>query len=194
VARWAEAEPNAWAILQPFLFEPDAGVRGRAIEAVGRVAAVRARRDLEPAREIVRRALWLMNDESGGVLWAGPELIGAVLANVAAVRGEFLDVLASFLEEEPFRIGTRWALWRVALAAPAEVAAAAAGALAASLVDPDPAVRGHAALALAAAAGPGAAATVAVDPAPFELFDPREGSVLETTVGGAATGRALSHA
>jgi hypothetical protein len=137
-------------------------------------------------REIVRRALWLMNDESGGVLWAGPELIGAVLANVPAARAEYLDVLASFLEEEPFRAGTRWALWRVALAGPAEVAAAAGGALAASLSDPDPEVRGHAALALAVAVGPGAAAAVARDPAPFEVFDPRVGSVRATTVGEAA--------
>jgi hypothetical protein len=163
-------------------------VRGRAIEAVGRVAAVRARGDLEPAREMVRRALWLMNDESGGVLWAGPELIGAVLANVPAARGEFLDVLASFLDEEPFRAGTRWALWRVALASPADVAAAAGGALATSLSDPDPAVRGHAALALAAAVAPGAAAAAAGDAAPLEVFDPRDGSVRATTVGQAASG------
>ncbi len=164
-------------------------MRGRAIEAVGRVAAVRARRDLEPAREIVRRALWLMNDESGGVLWAGPELIGAVLANVPGVRREFLDVLASFLEEEPFRAGTRWALWRVALASPGEVAAAAGDALAPSLADPDPRVRGHAALALAAASGPAAASAVAGDRATFEVFEPRDGSVRTITVGEAGAGR-----
>jgi hypothetical protein len=188
VDRWASAEPNAWAILQSILFDPDALVRWRAVEAVGRVSAVRARADVERVREMVRRTLWLMNDESGGLLWAAPEVLGAVLANVPELLGEFLDVLASFLEEEPFRAGTRWALWRVALARPAEVAAAAAGPLAASLSDPDPAVRGLAALALVAASGPAATAALAHDPAPLLVFDPRAGSFRAATVSEVASG------
>ncbi len=187
MARWAAGEPNAWATLQPLLFDAEPLVRWRTVEAVGVVAAVRAATDLEPVREIVRRALWLMNDESGGVLWVGPEVMGAVLASVPAARPEFLAVLASFLEEEPFRVGTRWALWRVALASPSEVAAAAARALAGSLSDPDPAVRGHAALALRTAAGSEATAALAGDPAAFVVFDPRTGMLRATTVGEAAT-------
>ncbi len=185
--RWAAAERGAWAALQPLLFDDDELVRWRAVEAAGRVAAVRARADLEPAREMIRRALWLMNDESGGVLWVGPEVIGAVLAHVPALQGEFLEVLASFLEEEPFRAGTRWGLWRVALASPAAVAPAAA-ALGPSLRDPDPEIRGLAALALAAATGPGSTAAARGDPGRFELFDPRTGVLRPTTVGEAAGG------
>ncbi|HET8538496.1 MAG TPA: hypothetical protein VFL83_01360 [Anaeromyxobacter sp.] len=188
VDRWARSEPDAWGIVQRLLFDDDALVRWRAVEAAGRIAAARGRPDPEGARDMVRRALWLMNDESGGCLWLAPEVLGAALASVPALRPEFLQVLASFLEEEPFREGTRWALWRVALAAPAEVAAAAAPALAASLADPDPAVRGHAALALAAAAGPAAAAALAGDPAPLVVFDPRTGTLRATTVGEAAAG------
>ena len=185
---WAAAEPGAWAALQRFLFDADDLLRWRAVEAGGRVAAARARVEVEAARDMVRRALWLMNDESGGVLWVGPEVIGAVLAHVPALDAEFLDVLASFLEEEPFRAGTRWALWRVALERPAAVAAAAGDALAASLGDPDPAVRGHAALALASARGAGATSSLARDPAPLRVFDPRTGRFRATTVGGAASG------
>ena len=188
VDRWAAAERGAWAALQPLLFDPDDLLRWRAVEAAGRVATVRARGDVEAAREMIRRALWLMNDESGGVLWVGPEVIGAVLAHVPALQAEFLDVLASFLEEEPFRPGTRWALWRVALADPAAVASAAGTALAASLADPDPAVRGLAALALAAARGPAAAAPVAGDRTPLTVFDPRALSLRSVTVAEAAAG------
>lgn len=185
---WARAEPNAWAVLQSLLFDPDPVVQWRAVEAVGRVSAVRAREDLERVREMVRRTLWLMNDESGGVLWLGPPVLGAVMANVPELCDELLPVLASFLEEEPFRVGARWALWRVALARPAAVAGAAAASLAASLADPDPAVRGHAALALATASGPAATSLLAHDPAALQLFDPRAGTLGAVTVGGAASG------
>jgi HEAT repeat protein len=169
------------------MFDPDELVRWRAVEAAGRLAAIRAREDLEPVREMLRRTLWLMNDESGGLLWLGPQVIGAVLAYVPALRGESLAVLASFLEEEPFRVGVRWALWRVALSDPTAVAAAAARQLAASLADPDPAVRGHAALALSAAAA-APAAVLARDEASFVVFDPRSGGLRATTVREVAIG------
>jgi len=188
VERWAATEPRAGGFLQSLLFDDDLQLRWRAVEALGRVAAARARRDAEAAREMVRRALWLMNDESGGLLWLGPPLIGAVLANVPALCGEFLQILASFLEEEPFRAGTRWALWRVAAVRPEGVAAAAA-ALVASLADPDPSVRGHAILALAATSRLPDQAAVARDREPFLVFDYRTGIVRSTTVRDAASGR-----
>lgn len=184
MARWAGEEPQAARILQHLLFDPDDVVAWRAVEALGRVASVMGRDGLEPVRELVRRTLWLMNDESGGVLWNGPQVIGAVLANVPALRGELGSVLASFLEEEPFRMGTRWALWRLSLASPEAVREIGAD-LAASLADPDPAVRGHAALALR---GTGATPDLERDRAAFVVFDPRTGELRETTVSRAAAG------
>ena len=180
---WAAAEPRAARVLQALLFDEDERVCCRAAEALGRVAAVRARETPEPAREMVRRAFWLMNDESGGILWYGPQLVGAVLANVPALCAEYGDVLASFLEDEPFRAGTRWALWRIAGTAP-DVLARATGALTASLRDPDPRVRGHAALALHAAGRE--VAELAGDGARFTAFDHRTGELRELTVAEAA--------
>jgi HEAT repeat protein len=185
--RWAATDAQAWPILQSLLFDPEPLVRWRAAETAGRVAGERARRDPEGARDMIRRTLWLMNDESGGVLWLGPQVVGSVLAHVPGLQGEFLPVLASFLEEEPFRAGARWGLWRVALASPAAVSAATAE-LAPSLRDPDPEVRGLAALALVAAAGPGSASAARGDGVGFELFDPRTGALRRVTVGEAAGG------
>ncbi len=173
--------------MQSLLFDADDLLRWRAVEALGRAAAALARRDLEPVREMVRRTLWLMNDESGGLLWMGPQAIGAVLANVPALAGEFLEILAGFLEEDPFRAGTRWALWRVAVVLP-EAVAAAAPEIGASLGDPDPAVRGHAALALSAASGRAASAGLAGDVAPLDVFDHRSGTIRATTVADVARG------
>lgn len=188
IDHWASREPRAWTVLQSLLFDPVEAIRWRAAEAVGRVAAVRARKDLETVREMLRRTLWLMNDESGGILWLGPQVLGAVLANVPELCDEFLGVLASFLEEDPFRTDVRWALWRVALSQPAAVAQVAADALAASLSDANPAVRGKAALALATVSGPEATSALAQDRAPILLFDPRTGEFRTATVGEAASG------
>jgi HEAT repeat protein len=187
VDRWAAEEPRATTVLQSLLFDPEPLLRWRAVEALGRVAALRARDDLAAVRELVRRTLWLMNDESGGLLWNGPEVLGAILAEVPAIGDPLCDVLASFLEEEPFRAGTRWALWRLAGARPGRVLAAAP-ALLPSLSDPDPAVRGHAALALCASLGPAAAAPLADDPTALAVFDHRTGALRETTVGEVARG------
>ena len=185
--RWAADDAQAWPVLQSLLFDPEPLVRWRAAETAGRVAAARARRDPEAARDLVRRTLWLMNDESGGILWLGPHVLGSMLAHVPALQAEFLPVLASFLEEEPFRAGARWGLWRVALASPVAVAALAAS-LGPSLRDRDPEVRGLAALALATAAGPGPASAAPDDGAAFELFDPRTGALRRVTVREAAGG------
>jgi hypothetical protein len=186
VARWAADEPQAWRVLQAMLFAPDDVLAWRAVEGLGRAAAALAREGEEPARELVRRTLWLMNDESGGVLWRGPEVVGAVLANVPALCGELGAVLASFLAEEPFRAGTRWALWRLSGIAPAVVRDAAAE-VGASLVDPDPAVRGLSALALRGARVPAPElAAAAEDHGVFALFDFRTGELRQITVAEAA--------
>ncbi len=182
---WARREPQAPRVLQLLLFDPDEVIRWRAAEAMGRAAAALAARGLEPVRELVRRILWLMNDESGGLLWYGPQVIGAVLAQVPALCGEWGAILASFLEEEPFRAGTRWALWRIAAVSP-DVVRSAEAELVASLDDPDPAVRGHAALALRAAGVE--VLVVEQDRARFAAFDPATGEMRTVTVAEAARG------
>jgi hypothetical protein len=186
VAGWAAGEPQAGRVLQTFLFDEDPLVRWRAVEAIGRAASVRAREGLEPVRELLRRTLWLMNDESGGLLWHGPQVMAAVLANVTELCDEFAVIVGSFLEEDPFRAGARWALWRLAPACPRSVASRAEE-LAASLADPDPELRGHAALALCAARA-GGLPELAGDAAPFTVFDYRRGEMRATTVAEAASG------
>jgi hypothetical protein len=76
-----------------------------AVEAAGQMAAVTAESGLEPVREVLRRVIWLMNDESGGVLWQGPEILGEILVQVPDLRPEFAPLLPPYLVEEPFERG-----------------------------------------------------------------------------------------
>jgi len=64
------------------LFDRDKVICFRASEALGKVAAMEADKDLEPVRDLLRRLFWMMNDESGNTCWYAPEAIGEILYNV----------------------------------------------------------------------------------------------------------------
>jgi hypothetical protein len=179
VERWAASEPLAVPALQRLLSHADDRLRGRAAEAYGAAAGALAAKAPQRVRELVRGILWNMNDESGGLLWGAPQAIGAILARVPDLCPEFGPILASFLDEEPFRVGTRWGLWRLAETSPVTVQNASAELLR-SLRDADARVRGHAALALRAARV--ALPDLSADGATFELLDPRTGELRATTV------------
>ena len=48
---------------------PDQKIRWRAITATGAVVANLAEKDMESARIVMRRIIWNLNDESGGIGW-----------------------------------------------------------------------------------------------------------------------------
>ena len=145
------------------------------------MAAVMAESGLESVREVLRRVLWLMNDESGGVLWQGPELLGEILVQVPDLRPEFAPLLPPYLVEEPFERGAAWGLARLARVQPA-LWHGREGELSTALADPDPFVRAHVAVALAAL-GRAEARSVSGDPTPISVYDPAAGILKKTTVG-----------
>ncbi len=182
--RWAASVRNPQRILISLTFDSDELLRWRAIDAFGRIAAVQAGQDLERVRDTIRRLLWLMNDESGGLGWHAPEMIAEILVNVPALIPEFAGLLPSFLREEPFERGTHFAVYRVAQVDPGPFIEYVSE-LTASLGDPDPAIRAYSALALKAI--PGSAAERATrdlqtDQATFTLFDFERGELRETRV------------
>ena len=117
----ASEEPDTATYLVAFVFDRDDLLRWRSIESLGRLSAHMANVDeLERVRGIIRRLLWLMNDESGGIAWNGPETIGEILFNTPVLIGEYGRIVASFVSEEPFGTGTLWAIARMALKRPEE--------------------------------------------------------------------------
>lgn len=126
-------------------------VRWRAAVALGAVTAQLAEQDPESARVVMRRLLWQLNDESGGIGWGCPEAMGE-----AAVRSDrlareygglivsFLDPAACPLEAPGLQVGVLWALDRLAASRPT-IAAAAGPHLAPFLEAHDTLLRGHAA-------------------------------------------------
>jgi len=102
------------------LYNKDLQKRWRAAEALGIVVAQMAQVDAESAREIMRRLLWSLNEDSGSIGWGAPEAMAEVLRQSPQMRQEFLAVFMGHLEPprwqrmDPWiRIGFLWGLWRL---------------------------------------------------------------------------------
>lgn len=133
-----------------FLYSGEEIVRWRAVSAMGAVVAQLADSHMESARVILRRLMWNLNDESGGIGWGSPEAMGEITAVHAMLAAEFHRILISYidpegnyLEHEGLQRGTLWGVGRLAHARP-ELARPAAAFLPAFFASPDPCLRGTA--------------------------------------------------
>ncbi len=134
-----------------FLLSSHEQIRWRAVTAMGAVVAKLAEKDIESARVIMRRLMWSLNDESGGIGWGAPEAIGEIIACHEGLAKEYANVLISyvredgnFLEYEPLQRGAAWGIGRVAQTRP-DLVQDAVPHLLLFLGSPDATVRGLAA-------------------------------------------------
>jgi hypothetical protein len=104
-----------------FFYHTDELVKWRAITAMGVVVARLAHEDFESARIVIRRLMWNLNDESGGIGWGSPEAMGEIMARHDRLAKEYACILVSyineagnFLEHEMLQRGVLWGLGRLA--------------------------------------------------------------------------------
>lgn len=116
-----------------FFYNPDELVKWRAVTAMGVVVARLAHEDFESARIVMRRLMWNLNDESGGIGWGSPEAMGEIMARHDRLAKEYACILVSyineagnFLEHEMLQRGVLWGLGRLAHSRPERVRDAAA--------------------------------------------------------------------
>jgi hypothetical protein len=134
-----------------FLSSPDPLVKWTAVTCMGAVTADLARTDMAAARVVLRRLMWMLNEESGGIGWGAPEAMGEILACSERLAPEFAPILTSyakengnFLEFELLQRGVLWGMGRLAQVRPALVRQDAM-LLSPYLGSSDAPVRGHAA-------------------------------------------------
>ena len=115
-----------------FLLSTDPRIKWSAVTAMGAVVAPLADREPESARVIMRRFMWQLNDESGGIGWGCPESMGEICACHEGLAQEYAPVLVSyvneegnFLEYEPLQPGAVWGIGRAAQVRPHTVQKAA---------------------------------------------------------------------
>ncbi len=118
------------ALISSF-YEADASIRWRAVEAAGAVVSGMAESDPESARVVVRRFMWMLNDESGGIGWGAPEAMGAAMARSPVMAEEYAGILCSyidpeqnFLEHPGLQRGLLWGIGRLACSEPERIKSA----------------------------------------------------------------------
>ncbi len=108
------------------LLNPDQLIRWHSVTAMGHVVARMTEKEgLEEGRVVMRRLMWSLNDESGGIGWGAPECMGEIMARHEGLAGEFALILFSYIVERrdgadnyleylPLRRGAFWGLARLA--------------------------------------------------------------------------------
>ncbi len=183
---WTKKARNPLRVLSSFLYDDDSLLRWRAIEALGKTAAIEAKTDLESVRRLLRRFFWMMNDESGNFCRYAPEAIGEILRNVPGLISEYGSLLSPFLVEEPFESGTRTAIARVAEIDGSCFNPPTIKKLIQTLDDPNPDIRGSSIIALRALGVNEAKDRLEAstdDDGQIELFDFESGELILVTVG-----------
>jgi hypothetical protein len=107
--------------LFPAFCSMEDSVRHRAAAAMGMVVSRMAESGMEPARTVMRRLMWSLNDESGGIGWGAPEAMGEILSRNPELAGEYTSILVSYimaegnyLELPGLQRGAVWAIGRLA--------------------------------------------------------------------------------
>jgi hypothetical protein len=154
-------------------------VKWKAVSVLGSVTAKIAETDPDYARVIMRRLMWSLNDESGGIGWGVPEAMGEIMALSDLLAGEYQKILvsyispgANFIEVPALQKGALWGIGRLASTRP-HYLNYAIPALPKFFDSEDPAIRGLSAFALLAI-DPSMRATIPLnlinDPSPIEYY------------------------
>jgi hypothetical protein len=124
-------------------------IKFRSSAAMGDLGARVALKNKERARIILRRIMWNLNDESGGIGWGSPEAMGEVLWHSAELAHDFESILYSYLDPDGNHIENemlqRGVLWGVGtyLEKVRELNEKTKGLIYGFLHSPDPVKRGY---------------------------------------------------
>jgi len=131
--KWGEtAQIDPQKLVSPLfsaLYALDPTVKWHAVTCFGSLLPrIRREKSLEAARIVMRRFLWNLNDESGGIGWGSPEAMGEIMARDPVLADEYHCLLLSFIEDRqgpdnylehlPLREGAYWGIARLAQSSP----------------------------------------------------------------------------
>ncbi len=106
-------------------YHMDELIKLRSVTAMGELVLRLSGKKMEKARVVLRRIMWNLNDESGGIGWGSPEAMGEILSQSPELALEFKSILFSYLdhrgnhlEHEILQRGLLWGIGTYLKAAP----------------------------------------------------------------------------
>jgi len=188
IAEMATRRKRVLGSLVTLTYAADARISWRAVEALGVAASRIAEGDPDHIRELLRRLMWLVNDESGGICWRAPEAMAEILRRQPTLYADYIPIVTSLLvnlEEEDlerFRAGILRAIGRLGALA-RDLFQDVAPAVVSALIDSDPQVRGMAVWCLHEVGRADLLAgrpDLIADEDPVDLYE--DGTIIRTTV------------
>ncbi len=136
-------------------YHTDELIKFRSIAAMGALVSRMGQKNMEKARIVLRRIMWNLNDESGGIGWGSPEAMGEICCQSPKLAQEFKSILFSyldpkgnFLEHEALQRGVLWGIGTYLESSPIDLDEKTRGFLSGHLHSLDPVKRGYALRAL----------------------------------------------
>jgi hypothetical protein len=103
---------RVWRLLQSNLYQTDQTLRYHSIEAIA--ILLRAQWELgqkEKVRDYIRRLIWSISDESGGIGWSAPQAIAEIVVAVPQLNDPFVNIMIARAFSEPTLIKS--GLWGI---------------------------------------------------------------------------------
>lgn len=116
---------EALTLIGPLLaMLPRAELHWRAAHCLGKVVTVLAGFDRDAARNLMRRLMWSLNEESGNLGWGIPESMGCIVAQSPLMAKEYERIVISYIidtgkssnymDHGPLRVFSYWAIGHLA--------------------------------------------------------------------------------
>lgn len=124
VPRLMEHSPKkVISVLFSAILSKDEKVKWNAVAAFGDVVKKMCDDNIDDGKVFMRRLIWMLCDECGGIPWGVPEVMGEVLSKVDVLAKEYGSLLINqvieykgradlFVEYEPLRRGAYWGVAR----------------------------------------------------------------------------------
>lgn len=114
---------NVFSVLVRLSYDKTTIVGWRAIRAIGYVSSLYVKNNYDFLRDAIRKLLWSLSDESGGIGWSAPEILGEIVSADPGKMSDVIPLIAEIfaIEERVFRPGVLYALKRISEALPESI-------------------------------------------------------------------------
>ena len=123
IMKLAQQSRKVLSVLVRLAYDKTTLTGWRAIIAVGLISSVYIKSNYDFLRDTIRKLLWSLSDESGGIGWSAPEILGEIVSVDPKKLADIIPLIAEVysVEEKVFRPGILYAFKRIAETDPESV-------------------------------------------------------------------------